>query len=247
MTQANSFQSLFKSSQADQRAKVVQRMFSRIARRYDLLNRVMSLGQDLRWRRQAIQQAQFAPGSRILDLGIGTGDMARLILENSQPSQVIGFDNCLELMHLGQRRNAQPVTPDSLRWVLGDGRRLPFADNVFDGVVAGFSVRNIPETPAVLAEVYRILKPGGKFVLLDMVAPSGKINNWIFQTHFKYFVPVLGRLFGSDPDAYAYLHTSIINFYSSVRLRQAFEDHGFHTVRALDVMFKTVTICTGTK
>lgn len=241
------FQSLFTASPPEQRAKAVQRMFSRISRRYDLLNRVMSLGQDLRWRRQAIRPAQFSPRSRILDLGIGTGDMARIVLQFMPDCQVIGFDNCPELMHLGRQNNGFPAAPDSLRWVLGDGRCLPFADRVFDGVVAGFSVRNIPETPAVLAEVYRILKPGGKFVLLDMVAPAGKFNRWIFETHFKYFVPVLGRLLGSDPDAYGYLYTSIVNFYSSARLRQAFEEHGFHTVCSQDVMFKTVTICTGTK
>lgn len=243
----NPFQSLFKSSVPETRAKVVKEMFSRIAHRYDFLNRVMSLGLDLRWRRKAIHSARFVPGSRILDLGIGTGDMAREVLRQVPESQIIGFDNCAELMLLGRQRSELQPAPEFIQWILGDGRRLPFADNSLDGVVAGFSVRNIPETLLVLSEVYRILKPGGKFVLLDMVEPAGGLNLWIFETHFKYIVPVLGRLFGSDPDAYAYLYTSIVNFYSSASMKQAYEKQGFKIVDSKDIMFRTVTICVGEK
>jgi demethylmenaquinone methyltransferase/2-methoxy-6-polyprenyl-1,4-benzoquinol methylase len=247
LAQANPFQSLFKTSHPEERAKVVRKMFARIARRYDFLNRVMSLGQDLRWRRQAIRNAQFLPGSLILDLGIGTGDMAREVLQSVPGSRVVGFDNCVELMELGQQRAEMQPAPNYFNWILGDGRHLPFAENTFDGVVAGFSVRNIPETPSVVAEVYRILKPGGKFILLDMVAPIGKFNHWIFETHFKFFVPVLGRLFGSDPDAYTYLYTSIVNFYSSAKMRKVFENQGLKIIKSRDVMFRTVMICVGIK
>ncbi len=218
-------------------------MFSKIAPRYDLLNRIMSLGRDLSWRKLAIREAAFAENSLILDLGAGTADMAREVLRANSDSTVIGYDNCTDLIQIGLKK----VPAKSMKWIIGDGRKLPFRSETFNGVVAGFSVRNIPELNFVFGEIYRILKPDGKIVVLDMVKPERTLFKKIFRFHFTYIVPLLGKLIGSDPDAYSYLLPSIENFYTSKELHHQLVNLGCKQVRSQDLMVKTVSLCIGIK
>lgn len=203
----------------------------------------MSLGRDLSWRKLAIRKAAFPEKSTILDLGAGTADMALEVIRAHRDATVIGYDNCTDLIEIGQGK----VPGRRMKWIIGDGRKLPFQAKAFDGVVAGFSVRNIPDLNFVFEEIYRILKPGGKIVVLDMVKPERKLFKKIFRLHFTYIIPLLGKIIGSDPDAYSYLLPSIENFYTSKELQQQFIKIGCKNVQSRDLMFKTVSLCVGTK
>ena len=222
-----------------ERSQHVLTMFSEIAPRYDVMNRIMSLGLDLYWRRLAIKKANFNKGSSILDIGIGTGDMAREVIRQISDTNVVGLDNCPELVKWGQSKKAIK----SVKWTIGDGRQLPFSDNSVDGVVAAFSIRNIPDLSFVFSEIYRVIAPGGKIVILDMVKPNSYLFNKIFKFYFKYIIPKLGKLVGSDPEAYTYLLPSIEHFYSSRELQNKLQSLGCSKIFTRDLMFQTVTIC----
>jgi len=218
-------------------------MFSRAAPRYDLMNRIMSMGRDFSWRRFAIEEAKFPHGSLILDLGTGTGEMARSVAHLVPGSHVIGVDNCPALVALARVKQGVENT----RWILGDGGYLPFSSNRFDGAVAAFSLRNMPDVSQVLSELYRVIVPGGRAVILDLVRPEGGLCGIIFNLQMGHIVPALGRVFGSNPEAYSYLPESIRSFYSSAGLREALRSHGFKELLFRELMFKTVAVCIAEK
>jgi len=236
-----------RTKSAAEKVAHVNRLFSQIAPRYDRMNRILSLGLDLSWRRKAIRQAGFAPGSRILDLGIGTGDFACAALRQIPECRVVGVDPCADLIRRGRAKPELRHAGAALQWVMGLGGSLPFADRSFDGVVAGFSIRNMPDFDQALAEMYRVLAPSGKAVLLDMVRPNGLICRNLYQLHFTQITPRLGRWFGSDPEAYAYLYHSIENFYTAAEMEAALKRHGFKNILLSKLMFQTVAIAIGAK
>ena len=223
----------------------MQNMFSRIAPRYDYLNRVMSLGVDLIWRRMAIKQACFTSGGTILDLGAGSGDVSMELVRFNADFHVVAVDNCFELIEIGRdKMRTRKLHND---WVSGDGRFLPFADESFDGLFAAFSLRNMASLDTVFNEIKRILRPGGKIVILDMAQPRPFVYRQIFNFHFKYIVPRLGKWLGNDPDAYTYLLPSIKNFYKSDELRDELIKFGYKDVQLRKLMFHTISLCIGTK
>jgi len=218
-------------------------MFARIAPRYDFLNRIMSLGRDVTWRKLAVKKAGFAEGATILDLGTGSGDMAQEVLRHTPNAWVIGYDNCAELLNIGRAK----ISDNAITWLIGDGQRLPFVDQAFTGVVAAFSLRNMSDLSFVFSEIYRVLAPAGKLVFLDMVKPVGFIYKLIFKFHFKYIVPRLGKWLGSDPEAYHYLLPSIENFHTADELKAMLQQADFQQITAQHLMLRTVAICIGTK
>jgi len=218
-------------------------MFSKIAPRYDSMNRIMSLGRDLSWRRRAVRLAEFKVGSRILDLGAGSGDMAEAVRNQVKNSAIVGFDYCLELLQIAKSK----LINHGVEWILGDGRFISFRDKSFDGVVAAFSIRNMPDLTVVFSEIHRVLKPGGKVVVLDMVKPVGFFFSAIFKFFFIYIIPLLGKLMGSHPDAYTYLLPSIENFYTANQLTDTLSNNGFTILKTKNLMLRTVSICIGQK
>jgi len=220
-------------------------MFSRIATRYDTLNRVMSLGLDLRWRRNGIKRAMFLRGGRILDLGAGSGDVGIELLRNDPSVRVVSLDNCPELIDQGRRKMSTEVFKSD--WIAGDGRFLPFSDESFDGLFAAFSLRNMADLPTVFAEMKRVLRQGGKLVILDMSEPDVPICRQIFKFQFKYIIPRLGKWFASDHDAYLYLLPSITNFYKTDELKDELINFGFKQVQIYKFMFHIVGLCIAMK
>lgn len=154
------------------RAAYVQSLFTRIARRYDVLNRLMTGGQDLRWRKQVIDLAQLPRGGWLLDLGTGTGDLAFEALRRDPTLRVTGGDFTLAMMRVGQARPAG----GRVKWAGTDALHLPFPDGTFDAVVSGYLMRNVEAVPPAWAEQYRVLKPGGRGVCLDTTPPPA---HWV--------------------------------------------------------------------
>jgi demethylmenaquinone methyltransferase / 2-methoxy-6-polyprenyl-1,4-benzoquinol methylase len=181
------------------RARFVQEMFGRIAGRYDLMNRLMTGGQDVRWRRRVIDLARLPAGGRLLDLGTGTGDLAFEALRRDPALLPVGGDFTLAMMRVGRRRpqGAQ------VRWAGIDALHLPFEAGRFDAVTSGYLMRNVVDVRQAWAEQYRVLKPGGRVVCLDTTPPS---QNWLrpfINFHLHVVIPTLGRLLAgaSEPSA----------------------------------------------
>ena len=216
----------------------VQAMFSRIASRYDLMNRLMTAGQDAGWRERVVQLARINPGNHILDLGTGTGDLAFLIQKTEPHSRVIAVDFTVAMMQVGQTRPGG----EQMAWSAGDSLRLPFSDETFDAIVSGFLLRNVSSLDMALAEHWRVLKPGGRWVSLDTTRPA---DNWLkpfVEIHLRYVIPGLGQLLTGDSSAYQYLPESTRNFLSAEDLAHRVSTAGFEDVQFERKMFGTIAI-----
>ncbi|NDJ61123.1 MAG: class I SAM-dependent methyltransferase [Chloroflexi bacterium] len=221
-----------------ERAAYVQAMFDRIAGRYNLMNRLMTAGQDQRWRQFAVQQAQLESGGRLLDLATGTGDIAFAALKAVPGAQVIGGDFSLNMMRVGQ---ATPLGAQ-VGWSGADALNLPFPDGTFDAVTAGYLMRNVIDIPRAFAEQRRVLKPGGRLVILDTTPPGPTPLRPFIEIHLRYVIPTLGRLIGQESDAYQYLPESTQAFKTPDELADLMRAAGFVNVDYKLFMFGTMAV-----
>jgi demethylmenaquinone methyltransferase/2-methoxy-6-polyprenyl-1,4-benzoquinol methylase len=221
----------------------VKQMFARIAPTYDLMNRLMTGGQDRRWRERLLDLCDLPVHGRLLDVGTGTGDIAAAARRRSPAVEVVGADFTYEMMAAGKD---QPERRD-LPFVQGDTLALPFTDNSFDAVVSGFLVRNVVDRVAVLAEHARVTKPGGRVVCLELTPPENSPLGPLFQLYFFHLVPILGGLISGDAEAYRYLPQSTLAFPAPQGLRHLMEQAGLRNVVYQEFMFGTVAIHVGTK
>lgn len=227
---------------AETKGEYVQGMFNRIAPRYDLMNRLMTGGQDLRWRRDVIRRAQLGPNARLLDLGAGTGDLAREALRQHPDCRALAADFTLGMMRMGQKR--PPPLPD---WSAADAQALPFDESQFDAVVSGYLLRNVSDLPLALREQYRVLKPGGWLVSLDTTRPRRNILTPFITFYLRAVIPLLGWLITGQRDAYTYLPSSTENFLRAEDLAQRLKEAGFVEVGFQRRMFGTMGIHWGRK
>jgi demethylmenaquinone methyltransferase/2-methoxy-6-polyprenyl-1,4-benzoquinol methylase len=223
-----------------ERAAYVQNMFTRIARRYDLMNRLMTGGQDIRWRKQVIQLARLRNSASLLDLGTGTGDLAREALAQSSKAKVIAADFTLEMMRVGQKRGP-------LDFSSADALRLPFQDWSFDAVVSGFLMRNVIDLQKALQEQYRVLRKGGRMVILDTTRPKKNILSPLIWIHMHFVIPTLGRLLTGSGDAYRYLPETTEGFVTAEELAARMAAAGFKKIGYERFMFGTIAIHWGEK
>ena len=225
----------------EERSAYVQTMFDRIAGRYDLINRVISGGQDMKWRRFAVDAAELPAAGRLLDIAAGTGDIAFEALKRSPGAQVVGADFALGMMRVGKRRD-----PFGRRvaWAGADALALPFADESFDAVASGYLMRNVIDIARALAEQRRVLKPGGRIVILDTSPPPDNPLKPLILLHLKFGVPLLGRIIGGKAvgDAYRYLPESTKAFKTPAELTRLVEAAGFGDVRCKRFMFGTMAV-----
>jgi demethylmenaquinone methyltransferase / 2-methoxy-6-polyprenyl-1,4-benzoquinol methylase len=226
----------------DQRARYVQAMFTRIAPRYDLMNRLMTGGQDAAWRKEVIRRAGLMPGARLLDLGAGTGDLAREARRQQPGATVVAADLTLAMMQRGRGCTAPEVS-----WTAADARRLPFADGVFDAVVSGFLMRNVGDVAPPLAEQRRVLKPGGRMVVLDTTRPKPNALTPLIWLHMHVTIPLAGRLISGARDAYRYLPDSTEGFLTAEDLSGRLAESGFRNVGFRRLMFGTIALHWGEK
>lgn len=229
--------------QGKERANYVQSMFDRIAGRYNLMNRLMTFGQDMRWRRFVVQQARPPEGGKLLDLATGTGDIAFEALKAVDGLQVVGGDFSLGMMRVGQ---TLPMG-DQVGWTGADALNLPFPDATFDAITAGYLIRNVIDIPRAFAEIRRTLKPGGRVVILDSAPPPQNILRPFILIHMRYIIPLLGRIISKNPDAYKYLPESTQAFKTPDELAAIMRQAGFKDVGYKRFMFGTQAVHWGTK
>ncbi len=213
-----------------ERTQQVGRMFGRIAPRYDLLNRLISLGMDRRWRRAAAAAAQPDEG-RALDVGAGTGDLT-LELRRRGAVHVIGLDLSPEML-TAARSKAAAAGHREVSWALGNALHLPFPESTFDCVTNAFLLRNLADLRAGLAEMARVLKPGGRLVCLDMTQPPPGPFGALYRLYFNRIVPPLAGAISGDPAAYRYLPNSLKGFPNAKKLAAILSEVGLTQVRVL--------------
>jgi len=203
-------------------------MFDRIAKVYDLLNTVMTAGLHHRWRERAADLARVGPGSRVLDVATGTGDLAIELARRVAPGgEVVGSDFS-EAMLARARTKPKPAGAE-LRFEWGDALELPFADGTFDAATVGFGARNFSDLARGLAEMARVVRPGGRVVVLEFTSPTRAPLSLFYSLWFDRIVPLLGRLAG-DPDAYSYLPNSVKRFPAPAGLAAEMERAGLREI-----------------
>lgn len=217
-------------------------MFHQVAPKYDLMNRLMTGGQDVAWRREVIRIAQVPHNGLLLDLGTGTGDLAREALRQQPGCRPVAADFTLNMMLVG-KGNPGPT----LRWSCADALNLPFPDESFDVVISGFLLRNVVDLPQALREQHRVLKPGGRMVALDTTRPRANLFSPLIRFHMRRVIPWLGSRLTGQRDAYVYLPSTSENFLAAEELLKCLEKAGFRQAGFRRRMFGTIAIHWGTK
>ncbi len=206
------------------RGRAVRAMFDRIAPTYDLLNRVMTLRVDRRWRRRLVRDLALRSGERLLDLCAGTMDVAAEARRRQPGARVVGADFSLPMLALGARKTGLPAAQ-------ADALRLPFPDRSFDAVTVAFGVRNLESLDRGLAELGRVLRPGGRLGVLEFFRSESQASRFVHGAYNRLALPVLGRVLSPDPEAYRYLVASMERFASRPEFEDLCRRTGFDPVR----------------
>ncbi|WP_298816625.1 bifunctional demethylmenaquinone methyltransferase/2-methoxy-6-polyprenyl-1,4-benzoquinol methylase UbiE [Chloroflexus sp.] len=192
----------------EEKAAYVERMFARIARGYDRVNRVMTFGLDQTWRRKVVEAVAPPINGRALDVGTGTGDFLPELAVWMRNGIVIGVDFTVPMMRAGQSKIADLTASGRGMFVAGDALQLPFPDNTFDSITTGFVLRNVTDIPTALREMYRVARPGAMMACLEVARPRNPLIRWGHRLYFEQIVPWIGALLGGDRRAYTYLPQS---------------------------------------
>ncbi len=225
------------------RASYVRRMFARLAARYDTANRWMTWGKDVKWRSEVIDRACLPLGSKLLDIGTGTGDLALEAIKRDNTILSVGSDFTLEMMRQGQMRKGS----ESVRWVNADALDLPFLTGLFDAVVSGYLMRNVVDVERAFVEQYRVLKWGGRVVCLDTTPPPADTWYLAVRLYLRHIIPIIGGFIAGDTQAYQYLPQSTERFMQAEELAGYMRRIGFKEVQYRCFMGGTMAIHWGVK
>jgi demethylmenaquinone methyltransferase / 2-methoxy-6-polyprenyl-1,4-benzoquinol methylase len=228
------------------KATFVREMFAHIAPRYDLANRVLTAGLDERWRRRAIRLLAPPRGGRILDCCCGTGDLVFGLLRADPSLEAVGIDFCLPMLERATAR-ARREARGNARFVEDDVMAMQFRESSFDGATMGFSLRNVVDVDATLREILRILRPGARFVSLDVTKARNPIYKRFFDLYFYGLVPRIGGIVGGSRAAYTYLPNSLTHHPNAPELRERFARAGFLGADYVCLMGGAIAIHYGTK
>lgn len=228
------------------RKQVVESLFNGIARRYDLLNHLLSGGIDVYWRRKAISTLRPLSPKRILDVATGTADLAIEALR-LDPDRVIGVDIADEMLKKGREKLARRGLSDRVHLQTGDAENLPFEADTFDAVTVAFGVRNFEDLDRGLAGMQKVLRPGGEAVVLEFSRPAAFPFTQIYMFYFRHVLPRIGRLISSHQDAYTYLPDTVLEFPQGEQFMDRMRQAGFREVTQERLTGGIATIYRGTK
>ncbi|HEV8245874.1 MAG TPA: bifunctional demethylmenaquinone methyltransferase/2-methoxy-6-polyprenyl-1,4-benzoquinol methylase UbiE [Polyangiaceae bacterium] len=211
-------------------------MFDGIARRYDLLNRVISLGVDQSWRKKTVAALKLAPGSRILDLATGTADLALLVARSEPSVTVVGLDPSSGMLQVGRKKVSRAGLAERVELVEGDAQALPFPDRSFDGICMAFGIRNVPDRDRALREMARVTRPSGRIAILELSEPRAGLIGPLARFHIHTVVPYVGSLLSGSRE-YHYLQRSIAAFPSPEEFTSRIALAGLEPMETLPLTF----------
>ncbi|MEX1127946.1 MAG: bifunctional demethylmenaquinone methyltransferase/2-methoxy-6-polyprenyl-1,4-benzoquinol methylase UbiE [Vicinamibacterales bacterium] len=215
-------------------------MFDSIAPRYDLLNHVLSVGLDQKWRRRAVRELELGAAARVLDLCTGTADLAFAAVERYADASVVGVDFSGAMLRLGLGKVRRANLSQRIRLVRGDATRIPLADASCDAATIGFGIRNVAEPQQALAELGRVLRPGARLAILEFGQPRIPGISTLYTWYFRYLLPAIGKVVSRHQSAYSYLPASVGTFPPPAEFAKTIESHGFVSVRAVPLTFGIV-------
>lgn len=224
----------------------VEAMFDNIAPKYDFLNRLLSLGVDGYWRKRAIRELRNAKHASILDIACGTGDFSFAAMRLN-PEKITGLDISEEMLTIGRQKIAKAGLAQRMEFVCGDSENMPFADAGFDAATVAFGVRNFENIDTGLAEINRVLIPGGKLVILEFSEPKLFPVKQVFNFYFKTICPFIGRLVLKDAKAYTYLYKSVLAFPEGNAFIKHLETAGFKSCTCTRLTFGICSLYTAIK
>ncbi|MGB0839840.1 MAG: bifunctional demethylmenaquinone methyltransferase/2-methoxy-6-polyprenyl-1,4-benzoquinol methylase UbiE [Chitinophagales bacterium] len=224
----------------------IAKMFDSVAHRYDFLNRIMSFGIDHYWRWRAINQLKAIQPKTILDVATGTGDVA-IATMRLKPEKIIGVDISEEMMVMGREKLKSRKMDKVIRLEYGDAENLQFADNTFDAITVAFGVRNFETLEKGLAELNRVLRPGGKLVILELTSPRTFPIKQLYNFYSKYILANIGKFFSKDNSAYTYLPNSIQAFPEGAAFLNILANQNFKTTQCTRLTLGTCSLYTATK
>ena len=215
-------------------------MFDAIAPRYDLLNHVLSAGMDRGWRERAIDAIALPEDARVLDLCTGTGDLALAAIARRSKASVVGVDFAAEMLRLALTKVRSASLHGRISLVRGDAARIPVGDSTCDAATIGFGIRNVAEPERALAEIVRVLKPGGRLAILEFGQPRIPGIRTLYAWYFRYMLPLVGRLISKHQSAYSYLPASVGTFPPPAEFAKILAATGFSHVQAVPLTFGIV-------
>lgn len=224
----------------------VAEMFNNISHRYDFLNHFLSMGIDVLWRKKAISYLKKEQPKLILDIATGTGDLAIEAL-SLNPEKVTGVDISEGMLAVGREKLKRKNLEDKIELKLGDSEKLAFEDNKFDAITVGFGVRNFENLEKGLADIFRVLKPGGTFVVLEFSKPETFPVKQLYNFYFNSILPIFGKVISKDNSAYTYLPESVKSFPDGENFTRLLTKTGFSATKMKPLTFGIATIYVGKK
>ena len=235
----------YKDSELGKKEQVAQ-MFDNISENYDGLNRVISLGIDVKWRKKVVKIVGQNNPKQILDIATGTGDLA-IMMAALNPDRIVGLDISEGMLEVGKQKIAKENLSDKIEMIVGDSEEMPFADNTFDAITDSFGVRNFAILDKGITEIARVLKPTGVLVILETSNPTKFPFKQGYKLYTNLFLPVIGKLFSKDKVAYSYLSETANSFPFGAAFNNILQKNGFTHTEDSPVTFGVATIYTASK
>ena len=235
----------YKDSQLGKKEQVTQ-MFDTISENYDELNRIISLGIDVKWRKKVVEIVSKNNPKQILDIATGTGDLA-LMMASLKPNRIVGLDISAGMLNVGKRKIAKANLSEKIEMIVGDSEDMPFDDATFDAITVSFGVRNFAHLNKGITEIARVLKPTGVLVILETSNPTKFPFKQGYKFYTNYILPIIGKIFSKDKVAYSYLSESANSFPFGEAFNNILQKNGFTHTMHTPVTFGVATIYTASK